>query len=186
MKKTDIFSGRPAIQFFSIILILVIVFGLRSASANNRDKSTDIDAVLAYFSAIDTSDSAKIPELFAADATQEFMGNDPIVGVDAIKSQFELSLAQLQSMKTDVIDMVAENGVVGIHVKHTAVFKAGGAFKNRAGIVPPMVIFQEPVDVVWQAMALFRLKDGMITEEIIIRDELSILTQVGTLSLETP
>ena len=166
-------------QFFvPLLLLVVLIFML--AGCGSDDKEDHIAVVKEYFQAVDKRNVSAIPVLFTEDATQEFVGNSGvIVGAEAIAKQLELALSQLDSMKTDFIAFVEENNTVFAHVKHTAVFKAGGAFKNREGITPPVVVFEESKTVAWQAMAIFKLDHGMIVDEKIVRDDVSIAIQMG-------
>ncbi|MBU4011133.1 MAG: nuclear transport factor 2 family protein, partial [Proteobacteria bacterium] len=161
-----------------------MITGCFDNKITDGNKEGNIAAVKKYFNAIDNKAASAMSVLFAADARQDFVGNDPIIGVKSIETKLELALSQFESMKTEFINFAADGNSVFAHVKHTAVFKAGGAVKNRPGITPPVVIFTEPVTVSWQAMASFRFEDGLIVEEIIVRDELAILQQIGTLTVK--
>ncbi|MBU0991026.1 MAG: nuclear transport factor 2 family protein [Proteobacteria bacterium] len=179
-----------AISSYSLIMLLVIAlpFVITGCFGENKivcaNKDDNITVVKKYFRAIDNRDTNAMNDLFAIDAIQDFVGNDPIIGVKAIVTKLELVLSQLTSIKTEFVNFIANGDTVFAHVKHVAVFKAGGAFLNRTGINPPLMVLKEPVKVSWQVMATFQLKDGRIVEEIIVRDELAILQQIGTLTLK--
>ncbi len=181
-----------AVNFHSVLMLLAIVLPFIIAGClagqdkmmGGADKAGNIAIVKKYFKAIDNRDASAMPDLFAVDAEQNFVGNDPIVGIKAIETKLELVLAQVESMKTEFVNFIAEGNTVFAHVKHVAVFKAGGAFKNRPGIIPPVIVLAEPTNVSWQAMATFQLKDGLIVEELIVRDELAILQQLGTIAMK--
>lgn len=128
-----------------VCLHFVILAAALAGCAGNADNLTvdqqNIIVVRAYFTALDNNDSAAIQKLFDANATQEFVGSDPLVGVDAILHLFQLQGAQLKSMKTTFLTSVADGDTVAVQVRHDAVFKAGGAVKTRTGVTPPVVIF---------------------------------------------
>ncbi len=207
MKKHNIVSKRFVLNLLVMTLIFSMVVCSNVYSANSahtakklefkarlksfnlyraKKAKTDanIDIVLAYFDAIDNRDASTMPELFAVDATQDFVGKDPIIGVEAIEANLALVLSQLESIETEVLNIVAEDNTVGIHVKHVAVFPPGGAFKNRDSVVPTLMVFEEATTIIWQAMATFEIESGKIIEEIIVRDELSMLMQMGPLTID--
>ena len=178
-----------AMSSYSLLIafVLVLPFLITACFDDNKivdnNKESNIAIVKKYFQAIDNRDTNAMSDVFAIGAKQDFVGNDPIIGIKEIDAKLELVLSQLASMKTEFINFVADGSTVFAHVKHNAVFKEGGAFKNRTGITPPVMVLAEPVKVSWQAMASFKIEDGRIVEEIIIRDELAILQQLGTLTL---
>ena len=184
-------KSNYVVRSISAWMILAIIFLLITTGCYGENKMIDnnkesnIAIVKNYFRAIDNRDAGAMSDLFTVDAKQDFVGNDPIVGVKAIGETLELVLSQLESMKTEFINFVADGDTVSAHVKHVAVFKAGGAFKNRTGITPTVMILSDPMNVSWQAMATFRIEDDKIVEEIIIRDELAILQQLGVITLKT-
>ena len=61
-----------------------------------------------------------------------------------------------------------------MRVRHAAVYR--GAWRTRVG---EFELAGKPT--AWEAMALFRLRDGKITEERVFRDELGMLLDVGAL-----
>ena len=190
MKKKFALSKKLGTTALIVFLLIIFVFvtGFNPLKNKCKDKHVDdnIDHVMAYFNAIDNEDADAIASLFSDDAVQEFVGNDPIVGSDAIAQQLNLAFAQMDTMQTQVLDVIAGEDMVAVHVRHVATFAAGGAIKSRVGIFPPIIIFKEPTPITWQAMVTFKCADGKIIKEIIVRDDLSILMQVGTVSIETP
>lgn len=179
-----------AVNSYSLLILLAVLvpfiiagcFGGQKIAGESNDGNVAV--VKKYFKAIDNRDAGAMPGLFAVDAKQGFVGNAPIIGIKAIEIKLELILSQIESMKTEFINFTSEGDTVVAHVKHDAVFKAGGAFKNRAGIHPPLIVLTESTNVSWQAIASFRLKDGLIVEEQIVRDELAILQQLGTITVK--
>ncbi len=167
-------------KFIFNLLVIVLMFLLVGCVDEKKQKAVNISVVMDYFEAIDNRDASAMPELFAVDATQDFVGKDPLIGVEVIEANLALVLSQLQSIETEFLNLIAEKDTVLAHVKHVAVFSAGGVFKNRMGIIPPVMIFKEPTTVTWQALATFQLKGGMIVNEVIVRDELTMVKQMGT------
>ena len=185
MEKIN-FAMNSFSQFVFLIIILPLMIAVCSvdtvAAANNND--ANIAVVKNYFQNIDNRDARAMSDIFALHARQDFVGHEPIVGVKAIETKLELIFSQLESMETEFIHIFAAKDTVLAHVRHVAVFKAGGALKNRIGISPPVIVLPDSVKVSWQAMAIFQLEGGLIVEETIIRDELAMLQNIGTITLK--
>ncbi len=185
MEKINyVINSYPVLMLLAIAISFIITGCFGGHKIVGANKNGNIVIVKKYFRAIDNRDASAMSDLFDRDARQNFVGNDPIVGVKAIETKLELVLSQIESMKTEFVNFIAEGNTVFAHVKHVAVFKTGGAFKNRTGIHPPVIVLAEPTNVSWQAMVTFQLKDGLIVEELIVRDELAILQQLGTITLK--
>ena len=171
---------------FCFMIFTGFIAGCSGSAAEPSQRDMNVSVVQKYFIALDKNDPAAIQNLFAADASQEFIGNAPLVGVAAILLQFQASEAQLQSMQTTCLTTVAEGDTVVVQVRHNAVFKSGGAIRTRIGVTPGLVIFSKATPITWRALAVFRIQNGKIVEEIIIRDELSMMMQMGTVVLQLP
>ncbi len=185
MTKVKSIADQLIVNLHLIILACVFVGCAGNADALTTEQ-LNIAVVRGYFTALDNKDAAAIQNLFAADARQEFVGNPPIVGLAAISQQFQISEAQLQSMKTTYLTTVAKGDTVVVQVRHDAVFKSAGAIRTRNGITPSLVIFPQETPITWRALAVFKVQNGKIVEEIIIRDELSMMMQMGSVVLQLP
>lgn len=146
--------------------------------------NSNIDIVLRYFSAIDNRDSSVLPDIFAETATQEFLGLPTISGISDIVEKFNLQVSQLDSMTSEILDVVSGENTVVIQVRHTAVIKSGGVFLTRSGIQPSNIVgpFSTPTTIEWRALALFKLENGKVISEVIIRDDLGVLMQTRTVT----
>lgn len=182
MNKMKSMASQLIVNLHLMILVCVVV-GCAGNADNLTIEQINVAVVHNYFTALDNNDDTAIPNLFASDATQEFVGTDPLVGVNAILHLFQLQGAQLKSMKTTYLTTVAAGDSVVVQVRHEAVFKSGGAVRTRTGVTPPVVIFAADTPITWRALAVFKLKDGKIVEETIIRDELAIMMQIGAVTL---
>ena len=114
-------------------------------------------------------------ELFAADAIQHFPGLPPSPPkglLNVIKRGLNMS------MKTTFHHLIAEGDLVLAHVSHALSPKSGSKIPSpRIGCLIP----SDGETVRWEAMALFKLKNGKIVEEWISRDDLGLLLQTGKL-----
>jgi ketosteroid isomerase-like protein len=131
--------------------------------------------VAKYFEALEKGDPSVIPELFAADC-RVFRPElaKPLLGVDAVKAVVTRAHQLFDEFTATVLDSIEERDMVAVRIRHEAVYR--GDWRTRIG----------NFDVAgrrtsWEAMALFRLRDGKVTEERVFRDELGMLLDVGAL-----
>lgn len=131
--------------------------------------------VATYFEALEDGDSSVIPELFAADC-RVFRPelSAPLVGIDAIQAVVTRAHRIYDKFKATILDSIEERDMVAVRVKHEAVYR--GKWRTRIGTFD---VAGRPTS--WEAMALFRLRDGKIAEERVFRDELGMLFDVGAL-----
>jgi ketosteroid isomerase-like protein len=131
--------------------------------------------VARYFEALENGDPSVIPELFAADCRvyrPELA--EPLIGVDAIKAVVTRAHRNFDEFKATVLDSIEAGDTVAVRIRHEAVYR--GEWRTRIGTFD---VTGRPTS--WEAMALFRLRDGKITEERVFRDELGMLLDVGAL-----
>ena len=91
---------------------------------------------------------------------------------------FGLSVVQLE---TTIHDIFASDDRVAVRLSHKAVFTEGAYMRSRLGIHRV-----GGKNLMWDAIAIFRLKDGKIAEEWVQLDDLGKLMQLGTVSLSSP
>jgi predicted ester cyclase len=117
-------------------------------------------------------------QIFADNAVQRFPGLPPSAP-KAFLNVIRLGLNK--SMKTTVHHLVAENDFVFAYVSHDLSPRKGTMIPSpRIGC-----LVQASGDTIhWEAMALFKLKNGKIIEEWISRDDLGQLLQQGKLTFE--
>jgi len=131
--------------------------------------------VARYFEALDAGDPGVIPELFAEDCRiyrPELP--EPLVGSRAVQLVVTMAHQIYQSFRTTVLDLVEDGDVVVMRHRHDAVYR--GDWRTRIGT---FAVAGRPTS--WEAMALFRLRDGRIVEERVFRDELGMLLDVGVI-----
>ena len=98
----------------------------------------------------------------------------PFVGLDGIRKIVSGSCERFSHFKTRIHDMVAEGDRVVCRVSHFGTYKT--SWTSRLGQHPV-----EGKEVNWDAIAIFRIRDGKIAEEWVCRDELGMLLQLGVL-----
>jgi ketosteroid isomerase-like protein len=136
---------------------------------------TGRDVVAKYFEALERGDPSVIPELFADDC-QVYRPelSAPLIGVEAIEAVVTRAHRYFDKFTATILDTVEERDRVAVRVRHEAVYR--GPWRTRIGIFD---VAGKPTS--WEAMALFRLRDGKIVEERVFRDELGMLLDVGAL-----
>jgi len=126
-----------------------------------------------YFEALDAGDVEVIPELFSADC-RVFRPElaEPLIGAEAVKLVVAMAHRIYEKFRTTPLDVFEDGDAVVMRLRHEAVHR--GAWRTRIGT------FDLPGrPIAWEAMALFRLRDGKIVEERVFRDELGMLLCAG-------
>lgn len=131
-----------------------------------------------YFAEIvDGRSEVAIDELFAPDC--RILRADrsrPIEGRQALRRFVRMSIQAVPEIRTEIISMIGDDsGNVACVLEHEARF---GALL----LTPVGLAFAKGRKAVWQAMAFFRVVEGRIVEERVIRDEIAILRQIGLVS----
>ncbi len=132
-----------------------------------------------YFrEALDQKKFDVMPELMAPDAVLHRPGFD-VTGIDAAMQRLRGVLADFTAFSTELSGLIAEGDMVSVRVRHRTRVRPH-AFHSRAGDVA--IAAEQALD--WTAIAQFRLKDGKIAEEWVMRDELGMLVQMGKVSVQ--
>ena len=114
-----------------------------------------------------------MPELIAPDAILHRPGFD-VTGLNAAMQRLRGVLQDFTVFSTELSGLVAEGDMVSVRVRRRTRVRPH-AFHSRAGDM--MIAAEQALD--WTAIAQFRLKDGKIAEEWVMRDELGMLIQIG-------
>lgn len=141
----------------------------------NRNRSPEEGLVRRYFSeVVDERNAAAVPKLFAPDCRIVRADRTrPLIGVEALQRFVQLSIRAVPEISTHIEAVVDDRaGNLALVVTHKARF--GPVVITPLGIATPYRRTAE-----WRAMALFRIRDGRIVEEQVIRDEIAILRDLG-------
>jgi len=117
-------------------------------------------------------------ELFAEGAIQHFPGLPPSAPKGLVNI---IKMGINKSMVTTIHRVVAEGDLVVAHVSHDLTPKPGTPF------VSPRIKCGIPASgntIHWEAMAIFKFRNGKIVEEWISRDDLGSLLQLGKITFE--
>ncbi|HEY6824476.1 MAG TPA: ester cyclase, partial [Steroidobacteraceae bacterium] len=117
-----------------------------------------------------------MPDLMAADAVLHRPGLD-VNGLPAAIQRLRAVLQDFTDFSTEISGLIAEGDMVAVRVRHRTRVRPH-AFRSRAGEV---MTGEQALE--WTAIVQFRLKDGKIAEEWVMRDELGMLLQLGRVSV---
>ena len=112
-------------------------------------------------------------ELIAPDVVLHRPGLD-VTGLPAAAQRLRNVFQDYLSFTTELSGLMAEGDMVSVRVAHHARVRPH-KFRSRAG----EVTIADERDIRWAAIVQFRLKDGKIAEEWVMRDELAMLIQAG-------
>ena len=118
-----------------------------------------------------------MPDLIAQDAILHRPGFD-VTGLPAAMQRLRAVLQDYTTFSTELSGLMAEGDMVSVHVRHRTRVRPH-AFRSRAGDVA--IAAEQAID--WTAIAQFRIKDGKIAEEWVMRDELGMLVQMGKVAV---
>jgi len=118
-----------------------------------------------------------MPELFARDVVLHRPGFD-VSGIDAAMQRLRAVLKDFSAFSSELSGLMAEGDLVAARVSHRTRVRPH-AFRSRAG--ETQLAREQALE--WTAIAQFRLKDGRIAEEWVMRDELGMLLQMGTVAV---
>jgi predicted SnoaL-like aldol condensation-catalyzing enzyme len=118
-----------------------------------------------------------MPELMAPDVILHRPGFD-VSGLTAAMQRLRSVLQDFTSFSSELSGVIAEIDLVSLRVRHRTRVRPH-VFRSRAGDVS--IAGEQALE--WTAIAQFRLKDGRIAEEWVMRDELGMLAQMGKVSV---
>ncbi len=118
-----------------------------------------------------------LPELMAPTAILHRPGF-AVMGVDAAMKRLRTMLQDYTAFRSELSGLMAEGDMVSVRVTHSTTVRPH-TFRSRAS----EVLVSEEQALEWAAIVQFRLQDGKIVEEWVMRDELGMLVQMGAFSV---
>ena len=88
------------------------------------------------------------------------------------------TLQDYTAFRSEMNGLIAEDDMVSVRITHHTRVRPH-TFRSRAGEVR----VSEEQELNWTAIVQFRLQDGKIAEEWVMRDELGMLAQMGTITV---
>jgi predicted SnoaL-like aldol condensation-catalyzing enzyme len=118
-----------------------------------------------------------LPELLTPDVVLHRPGFD-VVGLGAAIKRLRAVLQDYSAFSSGLSGLMAEGDLVAVRISHRTRARPH-AFRSRAGEVN----LTREQDLDWTAIVQFRLKDGKIAEEWVMRDELGMLLQMAKVTV---
>jgi len=162
---------------FSLVLGLTLVgwpFGSIAQSGITNQPSAEETLVLSYFH--DVLDGGKVDlveNMFQPDYVIHFASGD-VKGAAGLHAMVERRVASFSRFATEVHDIFESGDKVVVRLTH----RGTGAGNVRSRIGTHDVSGKS---VTWDAIVIFRMKNGKIAEEWVNRDELGMLLSAGIL-----
>ena len=185
-------SSRRNYVSLAQLFLVVLAFGALSPvvaypqDSKAQDSRSDVKqrnkaVVELYFHQIlDGRRFELVREIYAENATIQFPGKPQIKGREMMERTVREALSKADSFHTTITDIVAEGDVVIARIEHDAKYSEGFNWQNRPGVEPSSLPVRQAR---WEAMTLFRFKEGKIVEQLICRDELAVLVENGTVTV---
>lgn len=148
----------------------------QSAYVPKAQEARNRAAVERYFhEVLDRKRIELLPELMAPDVVLHRPGFD-VTGLAAAVQRLRGVLQDYTAFSTELSGLMAEGDMVSVRVLHRVRVRPH-TFRSRAGEIK----IPEERNLQWTAIVQFRLKDGKIAEEWVMRDELAMLIQMGAI-----
>ena len=149
-----------------------------SLSASKAQEARTKAVIERYFhEVLDQKKFDLMPELMAPGVILHRPGFD-VMGLDAAVQRLRATLQDYTAFRSELSGLMAEGDMVAVRITHSTRVRPH-TFRSRAGEVR---IGKEQA-LNWTAIVQFRLQDGKIVEEWVMRDELGMLAQMGTITV---
>jgi len=151
-----------------------------SLSGSRAGEASNKAVIERYFhEVLDRRQFDLMPELIAPDVVLHRPGFD-VMGLDAAIKRLRATLQDYTAFRSELSGLMAEGDMVAVRITHRTRVRPH-AFRSRAGAVS----VGKDQALNWTAIVQFRLQDGKIVEEWVMRDELGMLAQMGTIIVGT-
>ena len=161
----------------ALLLVLTLVclrVDMVAQPVASGERSAQQGVVLSYFhDVLDRGRIELLENLFHPDCAVHRPEGD-FTGIDGLRGIVERRKTTYSKFATEVHDIFESGDRVVVRLTHTAT--GSGVFRSRIGIHDV-----KGKSVFWQAIVIFRMKNGKIAEECVSRDELGILLSAGAL-----
>jgi predicted ester cyclase len=151
---------------------------VQSAYVPKAQEARNKSVVERYFrEVLDGKKLECLPELMAANVVLHRPGFD-VVGLDAAMQRLRGVLQDFPAFSSELSGLIAEGDMVAVRIQHRTRVRPH-AFRSRAGEIP--IAAEQALE--WTAIVQFRMQDGRIAEEWVMRDELGMLAQLGKVAI---
>ena len=150
-----------------------------SLSASKAREAGNKTVIERYFhEVLDQKKFDVMPELMAPDVVLHRPGFD-VMGLAAAVQRLRATLQDYTAFRSELSGLMAEGDMVAVRISHRTTVSPH-TFRSRAGEVR----ISTEQELNWNAIVQFRLQDGKIVEEWVMRDELGMLAQLGAITVE--
>lgn len=147
-------------------------------NASKPEEARNKAVIERYFhEVLDRKNFDLMRELIAPDAILHRPGFD-VIGLDAAMQRLSATLGNFPAFSSELSDLIAEGDMVAVRIAHRTRVRPH-TFRSRAGEV--RITGEQALN--WTAIVQFRLQDGKIAEEWVMRDELGMLAQLGKITV---
>lgn len=166
-----------------VTLVGILLLTVSPCHAEEKSQSSSFEEynksiVLRYLQEVlDGKQYATMNELFTTDIIMH-RPEGVLSNLSFIQMIFKSGLSP-HTLKTTIHDIFASGDHVFVRLSHQMTYSSVQAIlRSRLGTYDV-----RGKTITWDAMAIFRLKDGKIAQEWVSRDELGMLMQIGKLEL---
>jgi predicted ester cyclase len=156
------------------LMLLSLPVGSRAQSRSAAVQSAQQKRVLSYFhDVLDGRQIDLIDNMFQPDCALHF-GSSDVKGIAGVRSMVERIDTTYSRLTTEVHDIFESGDRVAVRLTHRAT--GAGALRSRIGTYD-----LNGKSITWDAIVIFRMRNGKIAEEWVNRDELGVLLSAGIL-----
>ena len=146
-----------------------------SLNASKAQEARNKAIVERYFhEVLDQKKIDVMPELLAPDVVLHRPGFD-VIGLEAAIRRLRATVQDYTAFVSELSGLMADGDMVSVRILHRTTIRPH-TFRSRAGEVQ----LTRNQELNWSAIVQFRLNEGKIVEEWVMRDELGMLVQMGT------
>ena len=164
---------KKSLALFALVL-LVVPTGLVAQTEPAGAPSAQQKLVLSYFH--DVLDAGKVnlvENIFQPDCALHF-GSTDVNGIAEVHKMVERINTTYSKLATEVHDIFESGDRVVVRLTHRAI--GAGVLRSRMGNYDV-----SGKSITWDAIVIFRMKNGKIAEDWVNRDELGVLLSAGIL-----
>ena len=145
------------------------------SSASKAQEARNKAIVARYFhEVLDQKKIDVMPELLAPEVVLHRPGFD-VIGLEAAIRRLRATGQDYTAFVSELSGLMADGDMVSVRILHRTTIRPH-TFRSRAGEVQ----LTQNQYLNWSAIVQFRLNEGKIVEEWVMRDELGMLVQMGT------
>ena len=149
-----------------------------SLNASKAQEARNKAIVERYFhEVLDQRKIDVMPELLAPEVVLHRPGFD-VIGLEAAIRRLRATVQDYTAFVSELSGLMADGDMVSVRILHRTTIRPH-TFRSRAGEVQ----LTRNQELNWSAIVQFRLNEGKIVEEWVMRDELGMLVQMGTVAV---